>query len=247
MATKRRVSPKELRKKAKKLTIDELYQGGESSNLLSGRFGTAKVYDWFQNRHRRGYERLDHGVYRYEEHEWRVPQSVALCLKRPLTPGQIHVKHAWYVTWVSQKTGNRLRKRFVSPWQAIHFIATRAQYADPNVALVSRTHPYDIPSKYRGKLPHKDDRGRTWYWCPLCMRPRRFFAAKPLQEFYAMKKVWNSEKLRYEYRDRKVRLLECRHCGCTNRETVFRRSNQPWETRKFKKGVTRARRHKKRR
>jgi hypothetical protein len=77
------------------------------------------------------------------------------------------------------------------------------------------------------------------------MQPRRFRAVRPLQEFYAMVKVWSDEKKRYKWVDRKLRLLECQYCGCTNRETVFRRSNQPWEIRKFKRGVRRARRRRK--
>jgi hypothetical protein len=152
---------------------------------------------------------------------------------------------AWYVTWISPRTGQRLRKHFMSPWVAIDFIARKASKVDPHAALVSRTHAYDIPAKYRGKVPYRQEykgRTRTWYWCPLCMQPRRFHAMNPPQEFHAVVKVWSDEKQIYIPKERKLRLLECSYCQCTNRDSVFRRSNQPWEVRAFKRGVRRARR-----
>jgi hypothetical protein len=231
-----------LRKHARKLRIVDLYGEGVSGNLLQGRFGTPKVYAWLQNRHRRGIKQLDDGVYHSGRHSWRVPTTVQLCLKEPLSNSQMNNRLAWYVTWVSPRTGQRLKKYFMSPWVGIEFMATKAARVDPHAALVSRTRPYHIPAKYRGKLPHKDANGKTWYWCPLCMQPRRFKAVKPAAEFYATVKVWSEEKQIYIPKDRKLRLLECPYCECTNRETVFRRSNQPWELRKFKRGARRARR-----
>lgn len=252
--TTKKGSAGKLRKQARKIRIRDLYGGGDSGNLLQGRYGTEKIYAWFQNRHRRASRQLDPGgVYHSDEktqfgddHDWRVPPTVRECLKRPLVRGQINVRLAWYVTWVSPKTGLRLRKYFESPWAAIHFIATKAQYVDRHTALVSRSHGYDIPSRFRGKVPYKQEREgkkpRTWYWCPQCMQPRRFRAVQPLTDFHGAVKVWNEEKGRYDYPERKLRLLECPHCGCTNRDTVFRRSNQPWEVRKFKRGARRAKR-----
>ena len=244
-ARKTKVSSRRLRRK---LRIKDLYGEGVSGNLLRGRYGTDKVYAWFQNRHRRGIHQLDGGVYHSGKHSWRVPASVVICLEEPLSNSQMNNRLAWYVTWVSPRTGNRLKKYFMSPWLAMEFIATKAVHVDPHTALVSRTRPYDVPAKYRGKFPIRQEykgRTRTWYWCPLCMQPRRFRAVRPLQEFYAMVKVWSDEKKRYKWVDRKLRLLECQYCGCTNRETGFRRRNQPWEIRKVKRGVRRARRRRK--
>ena len=249
----KKVTAKKLRKKARTLRVSELYGGGVSGGLLQGRYGTEQVYAWFQNRHRRQHSSIDEdGYYHSDEetafgdsHSWKVPTTVRLCLRQSLTHGQINVREPWYVTWVSPKTGQRLRKRFGSPYQGIHFIATKAQYVDPHACLVSRTREYDIPPRFRGKVPRKDEKGRTWYWCPLCMQPRRFRAAKlygKLQEFHAMVKVWSEDKQRYVFKDRRLRLLECKYCGCTNRMPVFRRSNQPWEVRKFKRGARRAKR-----
>lgn len=229
------------RKLRRKLRVIDLYGEGVSGNLLQGRFGTPKIYAWFQNRHRRGLRQLEDGVYHSGKYSWRVPVSVQLCLSEPLANSQMNNRLAWYVTWISPRTGQRLKKHFMSPWVGIDFIATKAVRVDPHAALVSRTRPYHIPAKYRGKMPFKKD-GRTWYWCPLCMQPRRFRAVKPRSEFYAVVKVWSEEKGIYVPKDRKLRLLECPYCECTNRETVFRRSNQPWEVRRFKRGARRARR-----
>lgn len=245
---KAKASSKKLRRQAKKIRVIDLYGEGVSGNLLRGRYGTPKVYAWFQNRHRRGAQRLEDGVYHSGKYSWEVPPTVLACVKLPLTNSQMNNRLAWYVTWISPRTGQRLKKHFMSPWVAMEFIATKAARVDPHAALISRTRPYYMPPKYRGKFPHRRERhGRTetWYWCPLCMQPRRFKAVKPLQEFYAMVKVWSDEKARYIWKDRKLRLLECSYCGCTNRETVFRRSNQPWEIRRFKRGARRARRRRK--
>ena len=240
MSKKTKASSRKLRKHVRRLS--DLYGEGVSGNLLQGRYGTEKVYAWFQQRHRRGRSLLDDGVYRSGNREWRVPPTVLACVELPLSNNQMSNRLAWYVTWISPRTGQRLKKYFMSPWVAMEFIATKAVRVDPHAALVSRTRPYYIVPKYRGKLPHKDAQGRTWYWCPLCMQPRRFKAVQPTQEFYAMVKKWSDEKARYIWADRKLRLLECSYCGCTNRESTFRRSNQPWEVRKFRKGTRRAKR-----
>lgn len=253
MSKKTRASASKLRKQARKLTFDDLYGGGVNGDLLQGRYGTPKIYAWLQNRHRRGSRVLDDdGVYHSQEetqfgddHSWRVPPTVYACLKLPVIACQMHNHKAWYATWVSPKTGERKKKYFGSAWQAIKFVATKAQYVDPHAAVVSRTRGYDIPAKYRGKMPLKQEHKgkiRTWYWCPLCMQPRRFRAVQPSQEFYAIVKTWSEEKQRFIPKDRKLRLLECSYCECTNRDSVFRRSNQPWNVRKFKRGARRAKR-----
>jgi hypothetical protein len=244
MKPKSKTSARRLRKQAKKIRVIDLYGEGVSGNLLQGRFGTPKIYAWFQNRHRRGITLLDDGDYVSKDgkHVWTVPPTVFACITEPLANSQMNNRLAWYVTWTSPRTGQRLKKYFMSPWVAMEFIATKAARVDPHTALVSRTRPYYIPARYRGKLPHKDSKNRTWYWCPLCMQPRRFKAARPEQYFYAQVKSWSEEKQRFIWKERKLRLLECQYCGCTNRESVFRRSNQPWEVRKFKRGARRARR-----
>jgi hypothetical protein len=111
---------------------------------------------------------------------------------------------------------------------------------DEDAAVVVRN-GFDMPVKLRGKFPRKLA-GRTHYWCPRCMSPRVF--RRNGQEFFAMRKEWNTEKARYEYRDRRLAVLCCTICGLTNRDPKFRRCNQPWEKRKFKRGVRKAKRRK---
>src|SRR5215831_20443643 len=102
--TAKRTKKVSARKLRKKLRVKDLYGEGVSGNLLQGRYGTAKVYAWFQNRHRRGIQLVPDGVYHSGEHSWRVPATVLLCLKEPLTTGQMNNRLAWYVTWVSPRT-----------------------------------------------------------------------------------------------------------------------------------------------
>jgi len=78
------------------------------------------------------------------------------------------------------------------------------------------------------------------------MTARRFRAIIPELHFFALRKEWNAEKQRYDWNERKLREMRCEFCGCTNRDPKMRRSNQPWTIRKFKPGVRRARRRKKR-
>ena len=224
----------DVRRAAKRVSRDDLYD--PDTRFLYDRFNTEAVYAWFQRAHKAGYTRVgEDGVYRRGPHEWKVPIGVRLCLRKPLLWTHMVKLHPWFVTWRSPKTGKRLRKYFSSPWQAIDFITTQAQYVDPRASLVNRN-GFDIPPKLRGKIP------APWKWCPRCMTARRFRAVKPDETFQAMRKEWIEEKGRYEYRDRQLRLLGCTVCGCTNRDSTMRRSNQPWEVRRFKRGVRRAKR-----
>lgn len=233
-----------MKKKAKvkfPKTLDELYGGGVTGQLLMGEYQVEELYAWFQKRHEKCNLLVDEdGYYRRNGHEWRVPYGVRSVFKERLVWGMMVNKHPYFVTWVSPKTGKRLKKFFGSLPQCIIFVAEKAQYVDPEAAIVCRI-GFDIPVKLRGKFPRKMA-GRTHYWCPRCMAPR--IMKRTGDTFRAMKKVWSTEKLRYEFRDRELALLACSVCGATNRDSRFRRCNQPWEVRKFKKGVRRAKRRK---
>jgi len=161
---------------------------------------------------------------------------------QPLSWAQRIGKYPWYVAWQSPRTQKRLKRKFQSLASAIVFVTTQAQYVDSRTTIISR-HGYDVPPKLRGKFPHK----RLGYWCPACMDARKFYPVNPPQIIHVQKKVWNADKERYEHKLRAVRLLRCKVCGTTNRDAKFRRSNQPWEVRKFKRGVTRAYRKRRRR
>jgi hypothetical protein len=230
--------------------VNELYGGGETGNLLQGKFHTKKVHAWFEDRHQRqfkngvdpdGFYRSDEETRFGEDHEWKVPYGVRLCLEMPLMHGQIVNRFPWAVTWVSPKTGNRLWKKFNTAISAIHFIATMAQYVDPKATLISRL-GYDIPADLRGRIP------KPYYWCPRCMTARKFRRTYSEATFYGLKKVKVYGEGRragewwYEFKERQLSVIECPVCEGTNRDGKFRRSNQPWEVRRFKRGVTRAKR-----
>jgi hypothetical protein len=225
-------------KRRSKLTLDDMYGGGDSGNFLNPQYSeNPKVKAWFQRRHRRGASLISgDGVYRTRdgEHEWKVPYGVRVAMNQPLVHGQIIAKFPFYVTWRSR--GKR-HKRYVSTMiGGVDLICRQVQYIDREACLVSRTVPYHVPPKLRGKFPLR--RGtRTYYWCPMCMDARRFFRTG--DEFYGLKKFWNDEKGIYEWKEVRLALTSCNHCGCTNREPRFRYSNQPYEVRRIKKGVRR--------
>jgi hypothetical protein len=228
----RDVGVSDVRKAARRLSRDDLYH--PETGYLRPEYDTDRVYAWFQRQHKASYRHIDeNGVYTSTdtEHTWRVPLGVRLCIKRPLLWTHMVKRHSWFVTWRSG--GKRYRKYFSSPYAGIEFICAKAQYVDPRAALVNRN-GFDIPSPLRGRIP------APWKWCPRCMNARRFRVMYPEEHFYALRKEWSETKGRYEYRDRKLRLMECRICGCTNRNSTWRRSNQPWTVRRFRRGVRRA-------
>jgi hypothetical protein len=217
--------------------LDQLYGGGVTGNLLNGfHNGDPRVYQWLQNRHKKHNHLIDEeGIYHFEEHSWKVPYGVRVALQRPLVSSQLSHRYPWYVTWRSPKTGKRLKKFMPSLPSAIHLIATRVQYVDPQACVVSRL-GYHVPTALAGKIP------APWKWCPCCMTARKFYRTYPEQQFFADRKEWSEEKQRYTHKERRVYELHCKICGITNRNLKFRRSNQPWERRRIRSKVRRVRR-----
>jgi len=229
-----------VREDARKLTrVSELFGAGETGRLMDGRYSQSpKVRRILQRRHKRSSTRgigADN-VYRAGDHEWKVPGGVRICIKRQLVWGQIINRYPWCVLWTSPNDGKRKRKLFSTAGGAIHFIATQAQYVDRHAALVSRVVGYDIPTQYVNKIP------RPWRWCPYCMTARKFKRNAEGATFYAERKEWSEEKGRYVWRSRKLAVLECTRCGCTNKDPRMRRSNQPWEIHHLRQGARRVRR-----
>jgi hypothetical protein len=220
----------------------DIYGGGDNGNLLHPDHDTPAVREAIQRRHARGRHLVDPdtGMYfsRDGKHEWKVPYGYRIALHQPLSFNQVSVKYPFYVAWTSPTTGKRCRKYVSCLIVGIDLIATKLQYADPEAYVVSRTVGYNVPPKLRGKFPRKH-KGRTYYWCPGCMAARNFRRHSSNREFYAMKKVWDPAKMRYRWVDRRLALLKCSHCGITNHDSKFRGSNQPYEVRHIKKGVTR--------
>lgn len=225
--------PRLLTSKKRPRTVDDLYGGGHGGNMLqSFHASDPRVYQWLQNRHSKGSgiitSRIRGGVYRNEEHEWKVPLGVRRALVTPLTNSQLVSKYPWYVTWRSPKTRKRLKKYFNTLYEAIQFTAERAQYVDRQATIVSR-HGMEIPYTLVGKLP------KPWKWCPCCMKARKFYRVYPEQtvEFFMRNPDTWEEKYRI------VPVLHCRICGLTNRNHQYQRSNYWLVARHVKRGVRR--------
>jgi hypothetical protein len=224
-------------------SVEELYVG----NRLKNEYLTDKsVYAWLQKRHGKGTAMITDGVYRRSGHEWKVPYGVRFALRAPLTNSQMAFKDPFFVTWISPRTGRRLKKNFMSLPHCIIFVAEKAQYVDPAATIVSK-HGFYIPTGLMGKFPRPMGQPpKTYYWCPRCMSPQRFRRTGD-QTFYARRKEWivpDRGVPHYEWREHKLALLHCATCGITNRDDKFRACNQPLEKRKIKKGVRRVKRRK---
>ncbi len=207
-------------------TIGELYLNGKLRNEYLQHGPVDRV---IQRLHRRAGEAV--------EDKDSLPPGLQQAIKLPLIWVQIVNRHPWKIMWVRTDEKGRKRKGeklcttlggAILEWRRIKRLA-------PNATVISRARGYDIPPSLRGRLP------KGWVWCPHCMKPRKYKRGETEQKFSVLKKQWSEEKGRYEWRERMVYLLICPLCGNTNRDQVYRRSNQPWEIRKFKKGVRRAR------
>lgn len=210
-------------------TVSELYDGDKLRSQYIEHTPARKALQ-------RYHKRTGEAVYRDD-----LPIGLKQALKLPLVWNQITHRYPWKVMWVRTDSQGRRKKGqklcttlggAIKEWDRIRAIV-------PNATVVSRSRGYDIPPKLRGKLPPR------WYWCPRCMKPRRYARDPDGARFYVLKKVWRPTKGRYEWVERQVYLLRCPMCSTTNKDQVFRRSNQPWEVRKFKRGVRTARRRKK--
>lgn len=170
-----------------------------------------------------------------------IPEGVELtpgllqAMKRPLVWNQIAARVAWAVMWVRiDDDGRRVkgRKNFSSLGAAIAFWG-KIKPQISTATVVSLRASYDVPAELRGRIP------RGWCWCPRCMVPRKYKVDESGDWFYAFKKVYSREKDKYEFKERPVAILRCPMCQTTNRDPAWRRSNQPWERRRVKRGVTR--------
>jgi hypothetical protein len=220
----------------KPASFEEFY---DEKGRLKAMYETEAVYAWFQKRHAKGNLLIDpDGWYRRNGDEWKVPYGVRAALAAHLNLQQVVHKHPFFVTWVSPKTGKRLRKEFGSIANAMIFVAEQAQHVDPEASIVSK-HGFYIPTPLMGKFPrHMGPQKKLHYWCPRCMQPRRF--RRTGQVFEGSKKLWSSDREQYVWKNVKLAVLECVVCGITNRDGRFRASNQPVEKRRFKRGVRRA-------
>jgi hypothetical protein len=214
-------------------TIGELY-------TAEGKFRTEfNMHGPAERAVQRYHKRTGEAVY---SSNGRLPVGLEQALHLPLVWVQIVNRYPWKVMWVRTVNGQRKKgEQLCSSLGGAIIVQRKVARIVPNATVVSRTRGYDIPPQLRGKLPPR------WYWCPRCMKPRRYQRDPDDATFYVVKKQWSDEKQRYVWKERRVYVLRCPMCNCTNRDPVFRRSNQPWEVKRYKRGATRASNRKSRR
>lgn len=157
---------------------------------------------------------------------YQPPRNITWILDQGFVWTQIANEHPWAVMWI-KKDGSRGRKRFNNLYAAIAW-HRRAVKKNHTARIVSRGRAYDIPRDLRLK---KDRLPKKFKWCPFCADFRVYRKVYPLEQFYAMVKVRGIDKKgdpKWEWKERKLWLTECQLCGNTNRNPVYRRSNQPW-------------------
>jgi hypothetical protein len=215
-------------------TLGDLFGRGVTGNFLAQGLSEEKVGQ-LRNRHRKEALALidEDGFYRRNgSRPWKVPYGLRYALRRPYLHVQVVNRYPWKAVWTG-KDGRQRTKKFMSPVAAIDFAAL-AHTKGVRVYIVSRQRGYDIPPRLRGKIP------KPYKWCPYCLSARKYRHVGEDVTFYAMIKEWSDEKQQWVWRERKVYLTQCEVCHCSNRDVHFRRSNQPWHVRKFKKGARRA-------
>jgi hypothetical protein len=205
------------------MKFSDLYQG----NLVKAEYASA-VDRIAAGVHRRAQAKLSAKVKEMSENGYELTPGLKQAMRMPLIHSQLSHRFPWGIIFIDEN-GRRKRLRYQFLSQAILF-HSRFHLAFPeahDATVVSLIRGYNVPAKYRGRLP------KPWKWCPYCMKPRKYKPALDRdgnkQVFFANVKTWNNTKKIYEYRDRKLLLMECPLCRHTNRDHVFRRANQPWE------------------
>ena len=229
--------------------VKELYGGGDSGNFMKGEYShRTDIAQAIQRRHERGMALIDGtGHWVQDGKMWRVPYGVRQAFTATLTHGHLANKYPFYVQWrhPDGNGGVRIKRRScMSLGAAVSFITLHAQRADEDAFVVCRLGFY-APVPMLGKFPRRLKDGKLYYWCPRCMQPRTHRRAPNGETFYADKKYPiddGSGHVRYVWKNVKLGLLVCSHCGGTNRDPKFRASNQPVEKIKIKPRRTRIRR-----
>jgi hypothetical protein len=226
--------------------IEDLYGAGENGNLMHGQYGEREdIKAAIQRRHEKGMALINgDGYWEQNGRRWRVPLGIREAFAATLSHGHMMSRYPFYVQW-KHPDGNggfKIKRRScTSLGTAVSFITVHAQRVDKDAFVVCKLGFY-APIKLLGKFPRRMADGKMYYWCPRCMQPRRHHQTNPPQTFYADKKYWSDEKNRYVWKNVKLAVLECSHCGASNRDNKFRASNQPVEKTRIKPRRTRVRR-----
>jgi Zn ribbon nucleic-acid-binding protein len=168
---------------------------------------------------------------------YKVPKNVEFFLQGGFVWNQVAQRRPWavYVLITTPKGTTRKRKRFNNLYEAVAW-HSKIHPKYPSSGIVSLAHQYELPAEWRVR---KDKLPNRFKWCPHCGTFRVFKIKVPRETFSVLKKVWRPSKDKYDWVERTVAVIECQLCGHNNRSPVYRRSNQPWEVRRIKKGVRR--------
>jgi hypothetical protein len=165
------------------------------------------------------------------EDGYKIPTNVEVFNNQGYVLSQVSNKRPWAVVVLVE--GRRKRRLCNNLYEAVEY-HRRIQKKYPASGIVSRARAYELPARWRLKL-HKLP--KKFKWCPYCGAFRVYHRVYPEQRFFAQVKKWSETKKRYDWIDRQLWLTECQLCGNTNRDSLFRRNNQPWEVRHIKQGV----------
>lgn len=207
-------------------TVSEAYQSGK----LRAEFIGTDMEDKLMRRQRQ--MALD-AILGLGENGYHIPPNVEMFNEAGYVWNQVANQKPWAVYVLVD--GKRKRRRCNNLYEAVLYHRT-IHKTHPSSGIVSMGRAYDIPSSLRfkkAKLP------KRFKWCPYCGTFRVYIRVLPEQRFFTQIKRWDEKKKQFIWVDRKLWLTECQLCGNTNRDSIFRRSNQPWELRKIKKGVKR--------
>jgi hypothetical protein len=231
--------------------VEELYGAGVSGRLMKGEYTTrTDIHAAIQRRHERGMALINgKGYWVQGDRQWYVPYGVRQAFTATLSHSHLMNRYPFYVQWrhPDGNGGFRTKKRScTSLGSAVSFITLRAQQVDEDAFVVCKLGFY-APVPMLGKFPRRLKDGKLYYWCPRCMQPRRFRQHHPQQTFYVNKKYPNTDEKTmhlqpFIWKNVKLALLECTHCGGNNRDGKFRASNQPVQKTIVKARKTRVRR-----
>ena len=209
-------------------SVDKAYDGEK----LRSEFVGTDMEDKLMQRQR---AKAVDAILSLSQNGYKVPKNVEFFLQGGFVWNQIAQRRPWavYVLMGTSNGTKRKRKRFNNLYDAVRYHRQiRVKY--PNSGIVSLAQSYELPAEWRlrkAKLPAK------FKWCPHCGTFRVFKVKEPREQFSVLKKRWSTTKERYEWVQRQVYVIECQLCGHNNRSPIWRRSNQPWELRKIKRGV----------
>lgn len=212
-------------------TIDDLF-GGPKGRVLLGKYHATKYERILEKRQRTAMKR----VLEADLNGYKVPIGIKLAHRTPLLHNQKVHRWPWAVRWKG-KDGEWRERKCETLIGAVLF-HRKAVKVTKTATIISRCRGYDIPPELRNRIP------KGWKWCPYCMKPKKYRRCTPEETFFALVKEWDPDKERYVPKERKLAVMRCPTCGNTNRDAIFRRSNQPWEIRKIKQGASRVKRRK---